>query len=635
MALPVTHPPVGVPASRPGGPAVTTTDADTSSGTSPDTTPDFADRTDFEDADRGLVAGPANTKITAADGRVVWDFDATAFLRGDCPDTAHPSLWRQSQLCARAGLYEVTEGVYQIRGFDLSNMTLIEGERGVVVVDPLVSQECAAEGLALYRAHRGDRPVTAVVFTHSHIDHFGGALGVIGPGDDVPIVAPAGFMENSVAENVYAGTAMLRRGAYHTGWELDPDPRGLIGVGLGFAASTGLPSLLPPTLEVTRTGQEERLDGVLFRFQLTPGTEAPSELNFHLPERRALCMAENASHNLHNIQTLRGALVRDARIWSRYLTESITLYAADSDVLFASHHWPTWDTERLTAFLSEQRDLYGYLHDQTLRLLNQGYTGIEIAEMIELPPRLARAWHARGYYGSVSHNVKAIYHRYMGWYDGHPASLWEHPPAESAHRYVECMGGLGAVLTKARAYLEAGDLRFAAQLLKHATFAAPGDSRAKELLAETFERLGHGAECGTWRNNYLMAAFELRNGVQPAPIAADSMSAALSVEQVFDSLAIRVNGPRAWDHSLDVLWRFTDLDTTHRTSLRNGVLVHHPVAEDAADADLTLTLTKPQLTDRLGGLGLDDIEHTGDPGVLTTLMSVLDTPDPGFAIVTP
>ncbi|WP_245726869.1 alkyl/aryl-sulfatase [Streptomyces longwoodensis] len=601
-----------------------------------DSAPDFADRTDFEDADRGLVAGPAHPHITAEDGRVVWDFGATAFLREDCPDTANPSLWRQSQLCARAGLYEVTGGVYQIRGFDLSNMTLIEGRHGVVVVDPLVSRECAAAGIALYRAHRGERPVTAVLFTHSHIDHFGGTLGVIGPDDDVPIVAPAGFMENSVAENVYAGTAMLRRGMYHTGGELEPGPRGLIGVGLGFAASHGLPSLLPPTLDVTRTGQEERLDGVLFRFQLTPGTEAPSELNFHLPELRALCMAENATHNLHNILTLRGALVRDARMWSRYLTEAIDLFAADSDVLFASHHWPTWGTERLTAFLSEQRDLYGYLHDQTLRLLNQGHTGTEIAELIELPPRLARAWHTRGYYGSVSHNVKAIYQRYMGWYDGHPASLWEHPPTASAERYVDCMGGIDSVLAKARSYVDAGDLRFAAQLLKHATFAAPDDARARELLAETFERLGHGAECGTWRNNYLMGAQELRTGVRPVPIAATSMATALSVDQVFDSLAIRVNGPRAWDHTLTVLWRFTDLDRTHRTSLRNGVLVHHPVTgTPAGGADLTVTLTEPQLLAALTGQGLDGIDHTGDPAVLSTLMSVLDEPDPGFAIVTP
>ncbi|RKE19692.1 alkyl/aryl-sulfatase [Streptomyces sp. TLI_171] len=596
---------------------------------------DYSDRTAFEDADRGLIAKPATDTITTADGSLAWDFRATDFLAGDCPDTVHPSLWRQSQLTARAGLFEVREGVYQIRGFDLSNMTLIEGERGVIVVDPLVSEECAAAGLALYRAHRGDRPVTAVLVTHSHADHFGGILGVIAQDSDVPIVAPAGFMEHSVAENVYAGTAMLRRGDYYSGGALTAGPTGLVGMGLGFTASHGNPSLLPATLDVTHTGQEERLDGVLFRFQLTPDTEAPSELNFFLPELRALCMAENATHNLHNILTLRGALVRDARIWSRYLTEAIELFAADSDVVFASHHWPTWGTERLTRFLSEQRDLYGYLHDQTLRLLNQGLTGPEIAEQLELPPALASAWHARGYYGSVSHNVKAVYQRYMGWYDGNPASLWEHPPTETAKRYADCLGGVPAVLAKAREYADAGDLRFAAQLLKHAVFAAPENEDAKEQLAQVFERLGHSAENATWRNCYLMGAQELRTGPKAMAFGAGSMAGALSVEQVFDSLAIRVNGPKAWDEDLSTVWRFTDLGTAHRATLRNGVLVHGEVTGEPGPADLTVTLTKPQLFAMLAGKGTDGIGLTGDGAVLSRVFGALDEPDPAFPIVTP
>ncbi|MGW6457878.1 alkyl/aryl-sulfatase [Streptomyces sp. NPDC055078] len=597
--------------------------------------PDFSDRTDFADADRGLIAPPAADTVTAADGRVVWDFRSTAFLDGDCPDTAHPGLWRQSQLCARAGLFEVTEGVYQVRGYDLSNMSLIEGAQGVVVVDPLVSAECAAAALALYRTHRGERPVTAVVFTHSHIDHFGGVLGVIDEGSDVPLVAPAGFMDNAVSENVYAGTAMLRRGMYHAGADLEPGARGLIGVGLGFTASIGTPTLLPATVDITRTGQEEILDGVHFRFQFTPDTEAPSEMNFHLPERRALCMAENASHNLHNILTLRGAVVRDARNWARYLTEAVELFGDDSDVLFASHHWPTWGTDRLKEFLSEQRDLYAYLHDQTLRLANQGLTGIEIAEIIELPPAIARAWHTRGYYGSVNHNVKAIYQRYMGWYDGNPASLWEHPPTESARRYVDCVGGLDAVLAKARGYLDRGDPRFAAQLLKHAVFASPDSADARELQAQVFERLGYGAECGTWRNNYLVGAKELREGVGPARYSAGSMSSALSVGQIFDSLAVRVNGPKAWEVRATIRWHFTDLGAYYRTTLRNGVLVHTRVTEEDEPADLSLTLTKDRLTRLLAGQGMAGIEHTGDPGALAKLLDALDETDPAFAIVTP
>lgn len=603
------------------------------------TAPDFADRTDFENADRGFVAGPSVTAITGDDGRVVWDFADTAFLEGGCPDTVNPSLWRQAQLCARAGLYRVTDGIYQIRGFDLSNMTLIEGDTGVIVVDPLVSAETAAAGLALYLEQRGDRPVTGVLFTHSHIDHFGGIHGVVGRDDDVPVLAPQGFMQHSVTENVYAGTAMLRRGAYYAGMNLGRGPTGLVGTGLGFTTSAGTTGILPPTIEITGTGQVETVDGVVFHFQLTPGTEAPSEMNFHLPEHRALCMAENATHNLHNILTLRGAVVRDARIWSRYLNEAVELFGTESDVLFASHHWPTWGTEQLTTFLSEQCDLYAYLHDQTLRLANQGHTGIEIAELIELPPGLARSWHARGYYGSVSHNVKAIYQRYLGWYDGHPSSLWEHPPTESARRYVDCMGGVDAVVARAGQYVSEGDLRFAAQLLKHAVFADPGHTAAKELLAQTFERLAHGAENATWRNCYLMGALELRQGITRTPLSAGGMTAALSVEQIFDSLAIRIDGPKAWDHRATLDWHFTDLGEWYRTTLRNGVLV--PARTDPTDtaidapADVTFTLTRGQLLQLLAGKGLDTIEHTGDIGALRTLVSVLDTTDPDFAVVTP
>ncbi|MEU9078446.1 alkyl sulfatase dimerization domain-containing protein [Kitasatospora sp. NPDC048538] len=598
---------------------------------------DFSDRTDFEDADRGFLAGPPSGTVTGRDGRVVWDFERTAFLAGDCPETVHPSLWRQSQLCARAGLYEVTEGVYQVRGYDLSNMTLIEGERGVVVVDPLVSAETAAAALALYRDRRGDRPVTGVVFTHSHIDHFGGILGVLAPGDGTPVLAPAGFLANSVAENVYAGTAMLRRGMYYSGAAVPPGPTGQVGMGLGFAASEGEPGLVAPTLEITRTGQEETLDGVPFRFQLTPGTEAPSELNFHLPAHRALCTAENATHNLHNILTLRGALVRDARVWSRYLNETLTLFGADSDVLFASHHWPTWGTDRIARFLAEQCQLYGYLHDQTLRLLNQGLTGAEIAERVELPPRLAAAWHTRGYYGSVSHNVKAVYQRYMGWYDGHPSSLWEHPPAASARRYADCMGGVDAVVAKARGYADDGDLRFAAQLLRHAVFADPEHAAARELLADTFERLAYGAECATWRNCYLMGARELRHGVERTAIASSGLAGALTVEQLFDAIAIRIDGPRAWDLRAVIDWHVTDLDRYHRTTLENGVLVHAPVAPDlfGAGTDAAFTLTREQLVVLLAGRQPEGVTVAGDPTALSALRSVVDRVDPDFPIVTP
>jgi alkyl sulfatase BDS1-like metallo-beta-lactamase superfamily hydrolase len=598
--------------------------------------PSFLDRTDFENADRGFVDSLRPGVVKAADGRTVWDNDAYGFLSGDPADTVNASLWRQAQLCSRQGLYEVTDGIYQVRGLDLSNMTLVEGMRGVIVIDPLISAETAAAALALYRKNRGDRPVTAVIYTHSHADHFGGVDGVL-PHDavNVPIVAPEGFLEHAVSENVYAGNAMSRRAVYMYGSMLPVGPDAQVGCGLGQAGSSGSIGLRAPTIDITHTGQVETLDGVRTEFQLTPGTEAPSEMNFLFPHRQALCMAENATHNLHNVLTLRGALVRDARAWSRFLNEAITLFAARADVAFASHHWPTWGNQNVVAYLSMQRDLYAYLHDQTVRLLNEGYTGAEIAEMIQLPPALESSWAARGYYGSVSHNVKAIYQRYMGWFDGNPANLWQHPPTEAATRYVECMGGIEAVVNSASSYLDRGDPRFAAELCGHAVFADPEHAGAKELLAKAYEQMGFGAENATWRNFYLTGAAELRGGVLAQPIALSSgMTQALSVEQLFDSIAVRIDGPRAWSETLSMEWAFTDLKEYYRMELSNGALIHYQNGE-GMHADVTITLTKPQLLGMLAGNGMDGIGVEGDAGALQRLMSYLSTPDPNFSIVTP
>ncbi|GAA2697705.1 alkyl sulfatase dimerization domain-containing protein [Nonomuraea recticatena] len=601
-----------------------------------DVMPSLEDRADFEKADKGFMGSLSQTKITDASGRVVWDLDAYAFLTAKCPDTANPSLWRQSQLTAKHGLYQVTDGLFQVRGFDLSNISFIEGDRGVIVVDPLLSVEPAAAALALYREHRGDRPVTAVIYTHSHADHFGGVRGVVDQGEDVPVIAPAGFLEHAVSENVYAGTAMNRRSIFMYGAELPRNPTGQIGAGLGQTTSTGTISLIAPTLTITETGQQEVIDGVRIVFQLTPGTEAPAEMNFFLPDRRALCMAENATHNLHNVLTLRGALVRDPRVWARYLTEAIELFSGESDVLFASHHWPTWGTRELTEFLSQQRDLYAYLHDQTLRMLNQGYTGTEIAEMIQMPPALEQVWHTHGYYGSVSHNVKAIYQRYMGWFDGNPAHLWELPPEESAKKHVECMGGIDSVLSKARTAVEAGEWRWAAQILNYAVFADPDESAARELLAEVYDHLGYGSENGTWRNFYLQGAAELR-GRKPGntlDTATPDVVSALSLGQVFDSIAIRVNGPRAWDTRLTIDWKFTDLDEEIRLILANGVLTQTR-SRAGAPADLTVTLTKPQLLGLMAAQSFDGIQMDGDRQALETLIGLLDDGDRDFDIVTP
>ncbi len=423
----------------------------------------FDDRTDFDNADRGFIAALSPCVIKAADGRVVWDNDVYSFLSGPAPTSVHPSLWRQSTLNAKQGLYEVVPGVYQVRGFDLSNISFIEGDTGIIVIDPLVSTEVAAAALDLYRSHRGgDRPVVAVIYTHSHVDHFGGVLGVTSQADvdagKVAVLAPEGFTEHAVQENVYAGPAMTRRATYMYGSLLARGPHEQVGCGLGQTPSTGEVAVIVPTIDITTTGETHTIDGVEIEFQMAPGTEAPAEMHFYFPRFRALCMAENATHNLHNLLTLRGALVRDPHAWSGYLTEAIDTFADRTDVVFASHHWPTWGRESIVEFLSLQRDLYAYLHDQTLRLLNQGHTGVEIAEMFQMPPALERAWHTRGYYGSVSHNVKAVYQRYMGWFDGNPARLWPHPPEALAPRYVEALGGLDRVVELAQAGLRFGRL---------------------------------------------------------------------------------------------------------------------------------------------------------------------------------
>ncbi len=458
----------------------------------------FNDTADFDDADRGFIAALEPCVVTAADGRVVWDNDSYAFVTGDAPTSVHPSLWRQSKLCAKQGLYEVVDGIYQVRGFDLSNISFIEGDSGIIVIDPLISTETAAAALQLYRAHRGNRAVSAVIYTHSHVDHFGGVLGVTTQADvdagRVAVIAPEHFTQHAVQENVYAGTAMARRAAYMYGAALDRGPQGQVGCGLGQVGSTGEVALIVPTVDICETGETHTIDGVEIEFQMAPGTEAPAEMHFYFPRHRALCMAENATHNLHNLLTLRGALVRDPHGWAGYLTEAIDRFADRTDVVFASHHWPTWGRDRIVEFLSLQRDMYAYLHDQTLRLLNQGFTGIEIAENFQMPPALERAWHTHGYYGSVNHNVKAVYQRYMGWFDGNPGRLWQHPPEAIGPRYVEAIGGVGRVVEIAREAFDDGDFRWAATLLDHVIFTDQDDATARELYADTLEQLAYGAE---------------------------------------------------------------------------------------------------------------------------------------------
>ncbi|WNG92639.1 alkyl/aryl-sulfatase [Mycobacterium sp. ITM-2016-00318] len=603
----------------------------------------FSDITDFENADRGFIAALEPCVVTAADGRVVWDNDVYSFLTGDAPPSVHPSLWRQSQLVARQGLYEVVEGIYQVRGLDLSNISFIEGDTGIIVIDPLVSTETAAAALGLYRAHRGDRPVVAVIYTHSHVDHFGGVLGVTTLADveagKVAIIAPEHFTEHAVQENVYAGTAMGRRAGYMYGAVLARGPEGQVGCGLGQTPSVGEVALIPPTLDIRDTGEKHTVDGVEIEFQMAPGTEAPAEMHFYFPKFRALCMAENATHNLHNLLTLRGALVRDPHGWAGYLTEAIDTFSDRADVVFASHHWPTWGKDEIVEFLSLQRDLYAYLHDQTLRRLNQGYTGIEIAETFEMPPALEKAWHTHGYYGSVSHNVKAVYQRYMGWFDGNPGRLWAHPPEAIGPRYVEAIGGMERVVETARKAFQDGDFRWAATLLDHAIFTDKSHAGARELYADTLEQLAYGSENGVWRNFFLSGATELREGNfgTPTQAASPSIMAQLTPEQLFDIFAINLNGPLAWNLDVAVDITFLDTASNYRVTVRNGVLVHRRLTADESTAQATIMFanTLRLLAFAAGDTDSAGLEVTGDVNAMPSVLAVVDRPDPAFNIVEP
>src|SRR5499433_4180476 len=494
-----------------------------------DTLP-FADTQDFEDARRGFIGSLPELEITNETGRVVWSLKEYSFLAAEeAPPTVNPSLWRQAQLNMHHGLFRVTDRLYQIRGFDISNMTLIEGERGLIVIDPLISTEVARAGLDLYFSHRPRRHVTAVIYTHSHVDHFGGVRGVVDEAavqaGEVEIIAPAGFMEEMVSENVLAGTPMIRRAHFQFGPTLPKGPRGQVDAGLGKVTSRGTVTLIPPTRVIEGAFETHRLDGIEIVFQLAPETEAPAEMHMFYPALRALNLAENATHNLHNIYPIRGAQVRDANAWAKYLNEALDRFGRDTDVAFAQHHWPVWGNARVLDFLGKQRDLYKFLHDQTVRLMNHGYRPAEIAERLALPKGLASTWHVRGYYGTMSHNAKAVYQRYLGWYDGNPANLNPLPPVERGRKYVEYMGGADAVIRRARADFERGEYRFVAEAMSHVVFADPTNTQARALGADALEQLGYAAESAIWRNAYLLGARELRQGLATglarAPVSPD------------------------------------------------------------------------------------------------------------------
>ena len=611
----------------------------------------FEDRRDFEEAERGFVAPlPDGGVIKADDGHNAWDPTRFSFISDDAPapDTVNPSLWRQSQLVLKGGLFKVTDRLYQVRNADLSNMTIAEGDTGLIIFDTCLTVEPARAALELYYAHRPRKPVVAVVHSHSHADHYGGVKGVVSEEDvaagKVRIIAPVGFLEAAVAENVLAGTAMSRRAAYMFGNLLPPDPKGQVGAGLGLTNSSGTVSLIPPTDEITETGQKMEIDGLTFEFLLAPDTEAPAEMHWFIEELGALTAAENCCHTLHNTYTLRGASIRDPQAWSRYLNETIERWGHKTEVMYGMHHWPVWGAERVLEMLRKGRDAYRYINDQTLRLANHGHTPVEIAEMVELPDRLAHHWALRGYYGSVNHNVKSTYVKYLGWFDGNPANLHTLPPEKAATRYVEFMGGAEATLEKARSAYERGDYRWVAEVVNHVVFADPTNQEARRLQADTLEQMGYQSESGPWRNFYLTGAQELRDGVVelPAPNSASPDSVrAMSLDLFFNYLGVRLNGPKAGDTTLTLNLVFTDTGEQAVLELANGAL-NHVLGHTVEEADATVTLTRGVL-DRVivGEKTLADEMSSGeitvepDPAPLEKLVSLLDTFEFWFPIVEP
>lgn len=607
------------------------------------------DGQDFEDARRGFLGSLPDGVAPGAGSRPAWDMRRYAFLgREAAPGTVNPSLWRQARLNAIHGLFEVMPGVYQIRGLDLANMTLIEGETGVVVIDTLTTRETAAAAIALYREHRGDRPVTGVIFTHTHTDHWGGASALVDPEDvaagRIPPIAPDRFMEEAVAENVMVGAAMLRRGLFQFGHMLPPGEKGHVDNGLGKAMAVGTWALVPPNDLIRETGETRTVDGVELHFQMAPNTEAPAEMHIWAPGLKLLNMAENASRNFHNLLPFRGSIVRNTLDWSRYINEALEMWGAQAEVLVGQHHWPTWGNARVRDHLRIQRDLYKYVHDQTVRLINLGLTPQEIAETIRLPDSIEAAWHARGYYGALRHNAKAIYQHYLGWYDAVPAHLDPLPPQAGGRRMVEYMGGMVALLRRARADFEAGEFRWVAEVLNRAVFADPACVEARVLLADAYEQLGYACEAATWRNAYLNAAQELRKGPPKLGLrstVSPQTARALSPGQLFDVLGVRLDGLAAQEHSLALTFRFTDLGEDWVLTLEHGALTWVAGRSEPSAAAI-LTLPKAALAAAISGerplpdaIEGGEVAVEGDAEAVRRLFALIEAPAPGFAIVEP
>lgn len=599
------------------------------------------DKEDFDLATRGFVAGIPGGEIKKPDGKRIRDLKELDIFKGKRPDTVNPSLWRNAQLLSQSGLFKVTDRIYQVRGIELANLTVVLGKTGYIVIDTLTTVESARAAMDLVRARLGDKQVMGVIYTHSHIDHFGGAAGVITPEEaaarKVPIVAPGGFLKEAISENVIAGPAMSRRAIYAFGHLIGTGPKADISDGIGPAFNrlgnaTGAVRMLPPTHEVTKTGETMTIDGVTLEFQYMPDTEAPAEMAIYMPQLRVLDMAENANSSLHNILTLRGAQVRDAKAWADDLTKSIALYGDRTDTLITSHFWPHWGNAKILDYLGAHRDMYKYLHDQSVRMMNEGMTGEEIAENLKLPKPLGDRWFNQGYYGTLSHDAKAVYQRYLGWYDGNPANLDPLPPEAVAARYVEAMGGRDAVLARGREAVASGDYRWASELLSRLVFAQPDDRAAKLALADSLEQQGYQATSSMWRNAFLTGAKELREGVKTGGF--DSVAGAIPampLSDILDLLAVRIvperalAAPMAFDLVLD------GKDAEH-VEVRNGVLIHQPVDKPAARK---LELTHAQLVAAITKKPQESALPADAAQRLDAFLALVEAPKGTFGLVTP
>ncbi|OAK64955.1 hypothetical protein A3K87_12670 [Variovorax paradoxus] len=608
----------------------------------------FADRRDFDDAMRGFIATVPDALVPGAGPRPAWSMKPYDFLKADVPaDTVNPSLWRQAQLNAMHGLFQVTDRVYQVRGFDLANMTIVEGDSSLIVIDPLLTAETARAALDLYYQHRPRKPVGTVIYSHGHADHFGGVKGVTTEADvaagKVQVLAPAGFMETAVAENILAGNAMSRRSQYQFGSLLPPGVRGQVDTGLGKALARGTVTLIAPTASIDKPTEARTIDGVEFVFHLVPGSEAPSEMLMYLPQFRVLNMAEDVTHNMHNLYTIRGAEVRDGNLWSKYIDEARVAFGGKADVLIAQHHWPTFGQDRIVDLLKKQRDMYKFINDQSLRLLNQGYTAADIAETLRMPASLSQEWSARGYYGTLRHNAKAVYQKYLGWYDANPANLDPLPPVAYAKKTIEYMGGADAVIARARDDFRKGEFRWVASAMNQVVYADPSNRAARELGADALEQLGYQSEAGTWRSAYLVGAMELRNGVPKISIGssanADTLKA-VSNDLFFDFLGVRLDAAKAEGKKLVINWNFTDSNQQFVLTLENSALTH--IAGQQPGADATVTLSRATLdavtlkeTSFPAAVLTGKVKIEGDRAKLAELMSMLDTFEPMFPVVEP